>query len=91
MSHLTKSDPALLARVQRIAGQVAALERGLVNGADCATLLHLAAATRGAMGGLMEEILDAHLREHVAHPDLTAEARAEGARELMAAIRRYAK
>lgn len=91
MSHLMTPNPALLARVQRIAGQVAAMERSLAGGADCAELLHLVAATRGAIGGLMEKIIEEHLHAHVADPDLTPAARAEGARELMDAIRRYSK
>lgn len=91
MSHLSKANPNLLARVQRIAGQVSAIERGLGSGSDCTTLLHLVAATRGAINGLMDEIVEEHIEAHVAHPDLSPKERAEGARELMAAIRRYSK
>lgn len=39
----------------------------------------------------MDELIEDHVREHVAHPALSEEARAEGAEELIAAIRRYAK
>jgi DNA-binding FrmR family transcriptional regulator len=39
----------------------------------------------------MDELVEEHLREHVARPDLDAAARAAGAEELIAAIRRYAK
>jgi len=91
MSHLSSDNDALLKRVRRIAGQVAAIERGLAGQADCAELLHLIAATRGALGGLLDEVVEEHLRNHVAHPELTAEERAQGADELLAAIRRYAK
>lgn len=90
MSHLS-SDPALVARVRRIAGQVAAVERGLAGGAECAAVLQQVAAIRGAVDGLMGEILEAHLRAHVAAPDLDPQARRAGADELVAAIRRYAK
>lgn len=90
MSHLSDA-PALVARVRRIAGQVAAVERGLAAGSQCADLLQQVAAVRGAVNGLMDELLEAHLREHVAAPDLTAAARRSGADELIAAIRRYAK
>ena len=90
MAHL-ENDDALIKRVRRIAGQVAAIERALVSGKDCATTLHLAAATRGAMNGLMDAIIESHVHEHVARPDLTDSERASGAEELIAAIRRYAK
>ena len=90
MSHTT-SNPHLVARVRRIAGQLAAVERALAEGPDCASVLQQVAAVRGAVNGLMEEILEAHLREHVAAPGLDAVARARGAEEVVAAIRRYAK
>src|SRR3546814_11780509 len=74
MAHLENND-ALLKRARRIAGQVAAIERALLSGKDCATTLHLVAATKGAMNGLMDVILEAHIREHVAHPELSTDHR----------------
>ncbi len=91
MAHLNHENDALIKRVRRIAGQVEAIERSLAAAQDCTTILHLVAAARGAMNGLMDEIIESHVREHVAHPDLTAQERAAGADELIAAIRRYAK
>ncbi|MBI0476964.1 metal/formaldehyde-sensitive transcriptional repressor [Sphingomonas sp. MA1305] len=91
MAHLTSDSDALLKRVRRIAGQVGAVERALVAGDDCATTLHLVAAVRGAVNGLMDEIVEAHVREHVARPDLPDAERAAGAEQLIAAIRRYSK
>jgi DNA-binding FrmR family transcriptional regulator len=90
MGHLSQDD-ALIKRVRRIAGQVGALERALADGADCATTLHLAAAARGAMNGLMDRIIQEHLHAHVAGPGLSDPERAAGADDLIAAIRRYAK
>ncbi|WP_319798388.1 metal/formaldehyde-sensitive transcriptional repressor [Nitrobacter sp.] len=90
MSHLQDNE-ALVKRVRRIAGQVAAIERALVEGEDCATTLHRAAAARGAMNGLMDQIIEAHMEAHVAGPGLSDAERTQGARELIAAIRRYAK
>lgn len=91
MAHLSGSNADLITRVRRIAGQVAAVERGLVSGDSCTTVLHLVAAVRGAVNGLMDEIIAEHLEAHVARPDLTDEERAQGADELLAVIRRYAK
>lgn len=90
MSHLENA-AALTARVRRIAGQLASVERALADAADCADVLQQVAAVRGAVNGLLDEILDAHLREHVAAPELDPSARQQGADELIAAIRRYAK
>jgi len=91
MAHLSKHNEALLARVRRIAGQVGAIERALMTADDCATTLHLVAGVRGAINGLMDEIIQAHVLEHVAHPDLTDAERQSGAAELIEAIRRYSK
>ena len=90
MAHLSKQNDALLARVRRIAGQVGAIERALTT-ADCTTTLHLVAGVRGAISGLMDEIIQEHVREHVAHPGLSDADRQAGADELIKAIRRYSK
>ncbi|MDR6235848.1 metal/formaldehyde-sensitive transcriptional repressor [Pseudomonas oryzihabitans] len=91
MSHMKASKDDLLKRVKRIAGQVQAIERALEEDADCAKTLHLVAATRGALNGLLEEIVEEHAREHVARPGLSDEERAEGVEQLLEAIRRYGK
>lgn len=91
MSHTHAGKSDLLKRVKRIAGQVQAIERALESEAECATTLHLVAATRGAINGLLDEIVEAHAREHVAKTGLTDQARAEGVEELLQAIRRYNK
>lgn len=90
MAHLS-SRPDLVARVRRIAGQVAAVEKALASDEPCATVLHRVAAVRGAVNGLLDEVIAEHLKEHVALPGLGDDARAAGAEELLAVIRRYAK
>lgn len=91
MSHIKSGKDDLLKRVKRIAGQIQAVERALVSDDDCAKTLHLVAATRGAINGLMDEIIEDHAREHVANPALSDEERAKGVEELLEAIRRYTK
>jgi DNA-binding FrmR family transcriptional regulator len=91
MSHLHSDDGALLKRVRRIAGQVGAIERALEADAECAKVLHLVAAVRGAVNGLLDEIIADHLEAHVAKPGLCDAERAAGAKELLAVIRRYSR
>lgn len=91
MSHTTANKTRLLARVRRITGQMAAIEKAINDEAGCSTILHQVAGVRGAINGLMDGLIEDHVREHVAHPGLSADERAEGAEELIAAIRRYAK
>ena len=91
MGHLHSNSSELIARVRRIGGQVAAVERELAAEASCTKVLHLVAAVRGAVNGLMDEIIAEHLQSHVSRSGLTDEERVEGAEELLAVIRRYAK
>ncbi|MDE0948260.1 MULTISPECIES: metal/formaldehyde-sensitive transcriptional repressor [Sphingobium] len=89
--HIVADRDKLLARVRRIAGQVAAVERQLTGDAGCSETLQLVASVRGAVGSLMEELIEQHMREHVACPGLSDEARAAAAEEMLALIRRYGK
>ncbi|MFC5478712.1 metal/formaldehyde-sensitive transcriptional repressor [Massilia suwonensis] len=91
MSHTTREKAKLLARVRRIRGQVDAIERALESEAGCSEVLHLLAGTRGAMNGLMAEVLEDHVREHLVAGDIGEAARAEGAEELLDVIRTYLK
>ncbi|MFK3764375.1 formaldehyde-responsive transcriptional repressor FrmR [Serratia ureilytica] len=52
-----------LVRVRRIRGQIDALEKALENGAACRPILQQIAAVRGAVNGLMAEVLESHIRE----------------------------
>lgn len=89
MGHITESKAQIIARVRRIAGQVAAIERSVQAETPCGETLHLVAAVRGAVAGLMDEIAEEHLRTHVAAHGLTAEERAQGADELATVMRRH--
>ena len=91
MGYLASNKDALLKRVKRIAGQVQAIEKALQEDEDCAKTLLLVASTRGAMNGLLDEIIRDHARAHVAAPSLTDEERSKGVEELLEAIQRYSK
>jgi DNA-binding FrmR family transcriptional regulator len=62
MTHTIREKQKLLARARRIRGQVEAIERALESEAGCEQVMHLLAAVRGAMAGLMAEIVEAHVR-----------------------------
>ncbi|MBB4630464.1 metal/formaldehyde-sensitive transcriptional repressor [Sphingosinicella soli] len=91
MAHLleTERKDRLVARIRRIAGQVAAMERAVSGDAPCSETLHLAAAVRGAVGGLMDELVEDHLRAHVAAPGLSDAQRTAGADELATVLKRH--
>ncbi len=91
MSHTIQQKSKLLARVRRIHGQIEGLERALEADQGCAEVLHQIAAIRGAMGGLMAEVVEGQVLFHVAAPELTPQQRSAGAAELIAVIRSYIK
>ena len=66
MAHPVHDKKKLLARVRRIKGQVEALERAFDHEADCTSILQQIASMRGAVNGLMGEVMEGHLRQHVA-------------------------
>lgn len=89
--HVVVNREKLLARVRRITGQLGAVERQLAGDADCSETLQLVASVRGAVGSLMEELIEQHMRDHVARPGLTDGEREAAAEEMLALIRRYGK
>lgn len=90
MAHVVRDRKKLLARIRRIAGQVAALEKALEAEADCADVLVQIAAAKGAMHALMMEVLAGHLAGHVAGEPDEAKRIAEAA-VLIELLRGYAK
>ena len=65
MVHTIREKQKLLARVRRIRGQIEAIERALDGEADCERVMHLIAGARGAMAGLMAEVVEDHVRSHL--------------------------
>jgi Uncharacterized protein conserved in bacteria len=64
--HTERNKKKLLNRVKRIQGQAQAIERALLDPQhDCFTILQTIAACRGAINGLMAEVLEGHIREHI--------------------------
>jgi DNA-binding FrmR family transcriptional regulator len=91
MSHTVREKAKLLRRVRRIRGQVDALERALEAEKGCSEVLQQIAAARGAMNGLMTEVIEDHIRTHIASPETSDAQRDQGADELIDVISAYLK
>jgi DNA-binding FrmR family transcriptional regulator len=92
MSHTIRQKQKLLARVRRIRGQVEAIERALDGEAGCDQVMHLIAGTRGAMAGLMSEVVEDHVRTHLVDAEVHPKAlNAEAAEQLLDVVRTYLK
>ncbi|MGH7078598.1 MAG: metal/formaldehyde-sensitive transcriptional repressor [Acetobacteraceae bacterium] len=90
--HTVREKAKLLARVRRMKGQVEAIERALENEAGCEQVMHLIAGVRGAMAGLMAEVIEDHVRTHLVNHDKHPGAMDAGATgQLLDVIRAYLK
>jgi len=90
--HKARAKSKVLNRVRRIRGQIEAVERALDQEIGCADVMQLIAAARGAINGLMGEVMEDHIRMHVIDPgpDPNSE-RAQATEELIDVVRSYLK
>jgi DNA-binding FrmR family transcriptional regulator len=92
VSHTVHEKQKLLNRVRRIRGQVEAIERALDGEAGCAQVLHLIAGCRGAVTGLMAEVIEDHILTHLVDPKKDPGALdAEAADQLIEIVHSYFK
>ena len=92
MSQALREKAKLLNRVRRVRGLLDAIERALDEEKGCPEVLHLIAAARGGINGLMGEVIEDHIRMHLidpaAHPNTEG---AHAAEELIDVVRSYLK
>ena len=91
MSHTITGKKRLLSRVRRIKGQTEALERALSDEGEGQAILQQIAAIRGAVNGLMAEVLEGHIREHLGQPDIEPTQREKDMAVLATTLRSYLK
>ena len=91
MAHTVREKQKLLNRVRRIKGQVESIEKALDAGEpDCSALMQTIAACRGAINGLMAEVVEGHIREHVIDPGRKpSAAQVDAAEELIDVLGTY--
>ena len=91
MSHTIAGKKKLLSRVRRIKGQSIALEVALEGEPDCMAILQQVAAIKGAVNGLMKEVLEGHIREHLGSEDLSNEQRLTEVEDVISILKSYLK
>jgi len=90
--HTLREREKLIARVRRIRGQMEAVERAIVEEKGCADVLQTVTAARGALNGLVAEMIEDHVRHHVLDPEQkVSPKRAQAADELIDIVRAYVK
>jgi DNA-binding FrmR family transcriptional regulator len=92
MTHTIREKQKLLARVRRLRGQIEAIERALESESGCEQVMHLIAGARGAMAGLMAEVVEDHVRTHLidteVHPGVL---NTDAVEQLLEVVRSYLK
>lgn len=91
MPHTIKAKKQLLIRIRRIKGQSEALEKALEQETECLAILQQIAAIRGAVNGLMAEVLEGHIREHLGPDAISPQQRNEDLEQVIAVLRSYLK
>lgn len=90
MAQTLKDQQKLMNRIRRIRGQLDAVERALQQGSGCAAVLQQATACRGALDGLIAEVVEGHIREHVIDPEAPrADPHVKAAEELVAIVHSF--
>ena len=90
--HTLREKKKLIARVRRIRGQLDAVERSLVEEKPCSETLQTLAAARGALSGLVAEVIEEHVRFHLLDADKRpSAAQREAVDELMDVVRAYVR
>jgi DNA-binding FrmR family transcriptional regulator len=90
MSHTKREKQKLLVRVRRVRGQLEAVERALDSEVGCAAVLQQVTACRGALDGLIAEVVEGYIREHLVDPRARRnDPRALAAEELVGIVHSY--
>lgn len=88
MSHIPREKLELVSRTKKVIGQLESILRGLEEDAHCADILQRLAAARGAINGLMGELMEDHIRNHMPRKNKSS---TEAAEDLIEIVRTYLK
>jgi FrmR/RcnR family transcriptional regulator, repressor of frmRAB operon len=92
MAHTREEKKKLLARVNRLQGQLESIHSAIAEERDCTDVLQQIAACRGAINSLLVEIIDGEIRFHVLSRNSRVDSReARAAEDLVEILHRYIK
>lgn len=92
MAHTINNKGKLLGRVKRIQGQMTAIEKALENEGDCGEILNIVASCRGALNGLMSELIEGEVLMHLLDQKRKPTAdQSRAAEQLLSIVKAYLK
>ena len=90
MAHVVEEKQKLLNRIRRLRGQIDALERAVEAEDGCSEVMRLLTAARGAINGIMAEVVEDHILMHMVDSDRKpSRAEQQAADELLDVLRTY--
>ncbi|HEM7142641.1 TPA: metal/formaldehyde-sensitive transcriptional repressor, partial [Acinetobacter nosocomialis] len=81
----------ILTRVRRIKGQAEAIEKALESNVECNAILQQICSIRGAINGLMNEMIEVHLKDTLVSGETTEQQRSEELAEIAKILKSYLK
>ena len=81
----------ILTRVRRIKGQAEAIEKALESNVECHAILQQICSVRGAINGLMNEMLEVHLKDTLVSGETTEQQRSKELAEIAKILKSYLK
>jgi DNA-binding FrmR family transcriptional regulator len=92
LAHVIVEKQKLLNRIRRLRGQIEALDRAVDADEGCSEVMRLLTAARGAINGIMAEVVEDHILLHMVDPDRKpSRAEQDAADELLDVLRTYIK
>jgi DNA-binding FrmR family transcriptional regulator len=90
MTHVVHEKQKLLNRIRRLRGQVDGIERALETDAGCNEIMRQLATVRGAVNGMMAEVVEDHIQMHMVDANRKpTKKEIEAADELIEVLRSY--
>jgi len=90
MAHTLKDKDRLIGRIKRLQGQLKSATNALESEEDCYKIMLTLASCRGALNGLMSDIMEEHIREHIGSASNVKEA-AQASEEAIEILRSFWK
>ena len=78
MAHTAREKEKILSRINRMKGQLDAVAKALDGDRDCYEIMRLLASCRGAINGLMGDVIEGHIRDHIVQAETKKDAAQSG-------------
>ncbi len=91
MPNQVEDKKKILTRVRRIKGQAEAIEKALESNVECNAILQQICSIRGAINGLMNEMIEVHLKDTLVSGETTEQQRNEELAEIAKILKSYLK